>query len=80
MNALIDLAKIPTKVLVDELERRVNPEKPEYESGAIQVYGFSHGEEGVIVKYVPYGQMGLDKKPETLRYGIYDARILVVID
>jgi len=75
-----DFTSITTKELVDELERRVDPEKQECDHGAITVHGFSRGEEGVIVKYVPYGQMGLDKKPKTLQYGIYDARILVVID
>ena len=74
------LAAISTKDLVDELERRVDPDKPEYDPGAITVHGFSYGEEGVIVKYVPYGQMGFSKKPETLQFGIYNARVLVVID
>jgi hypothetical protein len=75
-----DLSVISTKELADELERRVDPEKPEYELGSIQVHGFSYGDEGVIVRYVPYGDMGLDKKSETLQFGIYNARIFVVHD
>ena len=74
------LSDISTKELADELERRVLPNQPEYDPGAVKVHGCSHGEEGVIVKYIPYGDMGLGKKPETQQYGIYDARIIVVVD
>ena len=69
-----------TMDLIDELEKRVNPEKAEYDPGAVMVYAMQGGEEGVIVKYVPYGYEGKDKKPETVRYGIYNARIIVVIE
>jgi hypothetical protein len=76
----MNLSGIPTEDLVNELERRVDPEKPEWEPGNVIIHAMLHGEEGVIVKYVPYGLQGLDKKPETVQYGIYNARIIVVQD
>lgn len=74
------LSDVPTRELADELERRFDPNKNEWDPGCVNIHGFRCGDEGVIVKYEPYGPMGLDKKPRTLQYGIYDARIIVVND
>jgi hypothetical protein len=79
-GGFVELATVSATDLLNELEKRIDPSKAEYDPGAITVHAFQHGEEGVIVKYVPYGQMGLDKKPETLQYGIYNARVIVVIE
>ena len=76
----MDLTAATTKELADELERREDQTKPEWAPGAVRVHGFSCGEEGVIVKYTPYGYQGGDKKGETVQYGIYNARIIVVRD
>jgi hypothetical protein len=77
---MTDLSSATLKEMIDEIERRKDPEKNEWDPGYVDVHAFQFGEEGVIVKYVPYGPMGLDKKPETARYGIYNARIIVVND
>lgn len=76
----MDLKDATAKELVDELEKRVDPSKQECDPGAITVHAFQYGEEGVIVKYVPCGYEGKDKKPETLQYGIYGARVIVVVE
>jgi hypothetical protein len=75
-----DFTGVTVKELADELERRVVPDQPEYASGSVKVHSFHRGEEGVIVKYIPVGEMGLEKKPETQQWGIYNSRILVVND
>ena len=74
------LSTFTTKDLIDEIERRIDPNKEEYEPGAITVHDFHHSEEGVINKFVPYGYEGTLKRPENLQYGIYNARIIVVRD
>jgi hypothetical protein len=76
----MDLSTATTEELLNEIERRIDPEKQEYDPGAITVHAFQHGEEGVIVRYVPYGFEGLEKKPETVQYGIYNARIIIVVE
>ena len=76
----IDLKEVPIKDLVDELEQRFDPDKNEYDPGVVNIHSFHCGEEGVIVKYEPCGLEGKDKKPRTLQYGIYNARILVMND
>jgi hypothetical protein len=75
-----DFTHATTEEILNEIERRIDPSKELYDPGAITVHAFQHGEEGVIVRYVPYGQTGLDKKPETVQFGIYNARIIVVVE
>lgn len=77
---MTNLSDVSIKDLADELGRRGKPTQTGYDFGDVFVHGFGYGEEGVIVRYMPCGQMGLNKKPETVQYGIYNARIFVVID
>lgn len=76
----VELEKVPTTKLIDELEKRVDPKIAEYAPGAISVYAMQGSDEGVIVRYFQCGSHGMDKRPETLRYGIYRARIIVAVD
>ena len=76
----MNLSTATIKELADELEKRVDPTKPEWDPGAVTVYAVQHGEEGVITKFVPFGYQGELKKPENICFGIYNARILVVND